>query len=107
MLSIGGWNAGSANFSLVSSTVSNRETFAYNVAQFLREYDFDGLDVMWLYPSFREGGKPEDKENFGFLLEVNPTISLHLKTEILHLETVNKSKTWSDVTLLFVLLFRN
>jgi hypothetical protein len=25
----------------------------------------------------------------------------------LHLETVNKSKTWSDVTLLFVLLFRN
>jgi chitinase len=70
MVTVGGWVAGSANFSGVCLTQQSREDFTINSIAFLRKYNFDGLDISWLYPTFREGGRPEDKENFGYLLQV-------------------------------------
>lgn len=45
-----------------------RQAFVDSVIRFLAEYDFDGLDIDWEYPTDR-GGIAEDKENFGMLME--------------------------------------
>ncbi|XP_013404709.1 probable endochitinase [Lingula anatina] len=50
LLAIGGWNAGSYGFIKVTKDQQTMETFARNTAKFLRDHDFDGLDVDWEYP---------------------------------------------------------
>lgn len=45
-----------------------REAFVDSVARYLMQYEFDGLDFDWEYPSQR-GGIAEDKENFGLLVK--------------------------------------
>ncbi|XP_067002961.2 probable chitinase 2 isoform X2 [Anabrus simplex] len=67
-LAIGGWNEGSANYSLMASTPTRRQQFIKSVVTMLKEYNFDGLDLDWEYPGMREG-KPEDKENFVHLVK--------------------------------------
>ncbi|XP_023349209.1 probable chitinase 2 [Eurytemora carolleeae] len=62
-LAIGGWNEGSEKYSAMASDPSRRKSFVTSAVQFLRKYNFDGLDLDWEYPAKR-GGKPEDKENF-------------------------------------------
>ncbi|CAF0850254.1 unnamed protein product [Brachionus calyciflorus] len=64
LLAVGGWNFGPAQFSnLVSNTESVRR-FVQHSVQFLKRYNFDGLDIDWEYPANREGSRPEDKINF-------------------------------------------
>jgi chitinase len=67
---MGGWTAGSVIYSNMASTASNRKEFIDSAIEWLRKYDFDGLDMDWEYPANR-GGKPEDKTNFGLLCKVN------------------------------------
>ncbi|XP_046975063.1 probable chitinase 2 isoform X2 [Vanessa cardui] len=62
-LSLGGWNEGSVKFSRMASDKWKRATFIRSVMQHLEKYGFDGLNVMWKYPTLR-GGSPEDKKNF-------------------------------------------
>lgn len=72
MISVGGWSW-SDNFSNVAMTEVTRRAFADSAVKFLREYQFDGLDIDWEYPV--EGGEdsnsraPEDKENFTLLMK--------------------------------------
>ncbi|QFU83914.1 glycosyl hydrolase family 18 protein [Natronorubrum aibiense] len=72
LLSIGGWTL-SENFSDGASTQQNRERFARSAIELLRQYNFDGLDIDWEYPT--GGGqagnteRPSDPENFILLLE--------------------------------------
>ena len=68
LLAIGGWNEGSIKYSNMVSSYSARATFIQSAVSFVREHDFDGLDLDWEYPANR-GGKPEDRENFSLLLE--------------------------------------
>lgn len=52
-----------------------REAFIDSVIRLLVQYDFDGLDFDWEYPSER-GGVAADKQNFGLLLkELKQTLS--------------------------------
>lgn len=57
------------SFSQMVSSPANRQTFINSVISFLRQYEFDGLDIDWEYPANR-GGPPEDQQNYSVFLEV-------------------------------------
>ncbi|XP_034949462.1 uncharacterized protein Cht6 [Chelonus insularis] len=69
MLAIGGWNEGSSRFSPMVADPSRRRAFVKNAVKFLRQNHFDGLDLDWEYPAFRDGGKPRDKNNYADLVQ--------------------------------------
>lgn len=69
MIAIGGWNEGSGKFSALSANAEKRKDFAKNVVKFLRQNNFDGLDLDWEYPAARESGKARDKENYALLVQ--------------------------------------
>jgi GH18 family chitinase len=70
LLAIGGWNEGSTRFSPLVADEERRTELVRNVVRFLRQNHFDGLDLDWEYPAFRDGGKPRDRENYGLLVQV-------------------------------------
>lgn len=70
LLAIGGWNEGSTRFSKLVDDADKRKEFVKNVIKFLRQNNFDGLDLDWEYPAFRDGSKPSDKENYASLVKV-------------------------------------
>lgn len=70
LLAIGGWTDSRISFKysdLVASQ-SLREKFINHVIPFLKNFDFDGLDLDWEYPSYEHGGRPQDKDNFGIFV---------------------------------------
>ncbi|CAH1179462.1 unnamed protein product [Phaedon cochleariae] len=69
MLAIGGWNEGSSRFSSMVANPDRRKEFVKNAIKFLRLNHFDGLDLDWEYPSFRDGGKPRDRDNYAQLVQ--------------------------------------
>jgi len=66
-LAIGGWNEGSEKYSELSRSPEKRQKFVNSAVLFLKEHNFDGLDLDWEYPGKR-GGIKEDKENFIHLI---------------------------------------
>ncbi|XP_037671206.1 oviduct-specific glycoprotein [Choloepus didactylus] len=68
LLSIGGWNFGTARFSSMLSTSVNRSKFADSVISLLRMHGFDGLDLFFLYPGLRSSPM-HDRWTFLFLVE--------------------------------------
>jgi len=62
LLAIGGWSFGTAKFKEVAKSRFSRQTFVFSAVSFLREHNFDGLDMDWEYP------KSSDKDNFSALL---------------------------------------
>ena len=50
---------------------SRRRTFIKSALRFLRQYNFDGIDLDWEYPAFRDGGKPEDRANYAKFIVVS------------------------------------
>jgi chitinase len=71
MLAIGGWNEGSTRFSPLVADEERRAELVHNVVRFLRQNHFDGLDLDWEYPAFRDGGKPRDRDNYALLVQVS------------------------------------
>ena len=68
LLALGGWEEGSIKFSNLAADPVRRAKFVVNSAEFLKKYNFDGLEFVWEYPAHR-GGSIDDKENFAQLIE--------------------------------------
>lgn len=70
ILSVGGWSAG--GFSEAASTKEGRLTFARSAAKLALDFDLDGIDIDWEYPSISMAGIKADladKENFTLYLQ--------------------------------------
>ena len=72
LISVGGWTW-SGRFSDVALTEQSRSIFAESCVDFIRTYNFDGVDIDWEYPV--AGGlpsntyRPEDGVNYTLLLQ--------------------------------------
>jgi len=72
IISVGGWEW-SGKFSDAALTDSSRIVFADSAIAFMKQYNFDGIDIDWEYPV--SGGlstnarRPEDKTNFTLLMK--------------------------------------
>lgn len=62
ILSLGGWNAGGATFTAISQDPAKIKAMANSAIEFIKKYNFDGLDIDWEYPL------PNEKDNFVNLL---------------------------------------
>jgi chitinase len=69
LLSIGGW--GSGRFSEMAASEINRKEFSADCQRVVRQFDLDGIDLDWEYPTSslaRISSSPDDMENFTLLV---------------------------------------
>lgn len=69
MVSVGGW--GSGRFSEMAASDQYRQSFAANCLKAVVEYQLDGIDIDWEYPTSSSAGissSPADKQNFTLLM---------------------------------------
>ena len=69
MISIGGWTW-SKNFSAAAATDASRKAFVSSCVDFMKTYNFDGIDIDWEYPvsGGLYAGTAADKANYTALL---------------------------------------
>ena len=76
-ISIGGWGGdNTSSFATIASSASTINTFVTNVMNYVSEYDLDGVDIDWEYPTTSNSG------NYSALMEALAT-ALHAKGKIL------------------------
>ncbi len=71
LVSVGGW-VWSGNFSDVALTMESRLKFANSAADFVKQYQLDGIDIDWEYPNQVGAGnthREEDVHNFTLLMK--------------------------------------
>ncbi|XP_055686858.1 probable chitinase 2 [Lutzomyia longipalpis] len=92
-LAIGGWNEGSLKYSQMAANPARRAKFVKNAVEFVKRFNFDGLDLDWEYPTQRDG-KPEDKENFvSLVMELKSEFRKH---DLLLTSAIGASKKMID-----------
>lgn len=70
LLSIGGW--GSGRFSEMASDKSNRKAFAKDCKRIIEQFNLDGIDIDWEYPtqsSAKISSSPDDTHNFTLMMQ--------------------------------------
>ena len=70
LLSIGGWQSG--GFSEMAMTDANRKSFATDCKLVVDDFNLDGIDIDWEYPTSNAAGisaSSKDKDNFNFLMQ--------------------------------------
>ena len=71
-----GYVSGSYSFNNIVGSAEGRWSFIQNVVDYLRRWNFDGLDVDWEYPGLPERGTTaETKEQFNEFMKVMPCAS--------------------------------
>ncbi|KAL7050542.1 hypothetical protein ACKWTF_004121 [Chironomus riparius] len=83
LLAIGGWNEGSRNYSDMAGDPTRRGKFVKQSVSYIKQHNFDGLDLDWEYPTQR-GGSPQDKEAFVLLVK---ELSTEFKKQKLYLSS--------------------
>lgn len=63
LIAVGGWSFGTERFKTMAANRYNRQLFIFSALEFLRERNFDGLDLDWEFPA------AVDKKNFVDLLK--------------------------------------
>ena len=71
LLAIGGWNEGSQRFSKLVADPDARQNLVKSAVKYLRQHNFDGLDLDWEYPASRDGSREADRENYALLVKVS------------------------------------
>ncbi|KAL5286328.1 CHIA.2 family protein [Megaselia abdita] len=69
MAVIGGWNEGSAKYSIIANDVNRRKKFIDSALVFMKKFNFNGLDLDWEYPGKRNSNNLKDKDNFAIWLK--------------------------------------
>ncbi|ENN79266.1 hypothetical protein YQE_04301, partial [Dendroctonus ponderosae] len=69
LLAVGGWNAGSAEFSVMAADATKRATFIASALSWVQTYGLDGFDLDWEYPARRDSTNSADKENLSLLVQ--------------------------------------
>ncbi|KAI5644635.1 glycosyl hydrolases family 18 domain-containing protein [Phthorimaea operculella] len=70
ILAVGGWNEGSANYSIMAGNEAYRKNFISSALDFVQTYGFDGFDIDWEYPNRRDTVNGEaDIDNFSLLVK--------------------------------------
>ncbi|GAB6023221.1 Chitinase 5 [Chamberlinius hualienensis] len=65
LISVGGWVEGGHKYSEMASKPERRKIFVNSVVDFIKWFNFDGLDLDWEFPgSADREGRAEDKDNF-------------------------------------------
>ncbi|SHJ29581.1 Chitinase, GH18 family [Clostridium cavendishii DSM 21758] len=86
IISVGGWTD-TTGFYKMATTQEGRDTFANSCVDFLKTYNFDGLDIDYEYPtSVSEAGNPKDfkiseplkKQLYGDYVELMKTLRTKL-----------------------------
>ncbi|ESO85832.1 hypothetical protein LOTGIDRAFT_167812 [Lottia gigantea] len=67
LLSVGGF-ALSPSFTFLVQSKLTRDIFIVSALRYLREWGFDGIDIMWEYPT-RRGSKLDDRQKFTSFIE--------------------------------------
>ena len=86
ILSVGGW--GSGRFSEMAADSLNRANFAADCQRVIKEFNLDGVDIDWEYPTSSSSGissSPDDTDNYTLLMrdirgQIGPDKSLTLAT---------------------------
>ena len=74
-LAVGGWNFGTEKMTEMLATKENRTEFVETSIDFVRQRNFDGLDLDFEWPGSR-GSPPEDKFLFTLLVQVRMSVIL-------------------------------
>ncbi len=68
-LTVGGFGEASEKYSRMAKDPEKRAKFVKSVVDFLKKYNFDGINLMWQHPGRRGGDPTADKDNFSLLVK--------------------------------------
>ncbi|CAF1250692.1 unnamed protein product [Adineta ricciae] len=70
LVAVGGWNARSEAFNNILTNSSTRATFIRQTKQFLKGWNFDGIDLDWEFPGdIERGAMNNSREEFNILIK--------------------------------------